>query len=87
MNKREKVYHELLEIINEKFEIICPYLIIYGFAIFFITIGVFLILTPANPIEYQKWFFISIGLSFLMIGCYFLIRAIKFALGLEEQNV
>jgi len=79
MTKAEKIYNAL-ETIEEKGTIIYSYVFIYGFAICFIIIGITLMLTPANPPEYPKWFFLIIGLPFSMIGCAFLLMAIKYSL-------
>ncbi len=75
MTKAEKIYNAL-ETIEEKGTIIYSYIFIYGFAICFIIMGITLMLTPANP----KWFFLIIGLPFSMMGCAFLLMAIKYSL-------
>jgi len=76
---KEKIYN-LIEKIEEEGAIIYSYIFIYGFAIAFIIIGIVLMLMPANPPEYPKWSFLIIGLPFLIIGCAFLLNAIKYSL-------
>ena len=78
MTKAEKIYNAL-ENIEEKGKVLCTYLFIYGLAIGFILFGITLCFTPANP-ELPKWVIILIGIPFLLGGCAFLFRAIKFTL-------
>jgi len=79
MNKAEKIYNTI-ETIEKRGKIIYSYIFIYGFAICFIIVGIVLMLTPANSSEYPKWFFLIIGIPFLLSGCSFLLMAIKYSL-------
>jgi uncharacterized BrkB/YihY/UPF0761 family membrane protein len=78
--KAEKVYNTLQNI-EDTFELIFPILFVYAFAIGFIIIGISLSLTPANPPEFPKWFFIIVGSCFTIAGFIYLSMGIKYTLG------
>jgi uncharacterized BrkB/YihY/UPF0761 family membrane protein len=78
--KAEKVYN-ILQNIEDAFEFIFPFLFIYALSIGFIIVGISLFLTPANPPEFPKWFFIIVGSCFTIAGCIYIGMGIKYTVG------
>lgn len=90
MDAQELIDETTKEITKErKVTIISSYIFKYGFficlivigiTVCFIFLGLTLMLTPTNPSEYPKWFFLIVGSTFFMIGCSLLFMAIKYSL-------